>query len=209
MVSKKILSLILLLSLSGCAFGTSKLKVDFPNDLQMVSDIQNQVSETSTFQPAPDINIKAKWIGNAYPVSTSKSIFGMTNRYVIPYTKLTSLIQLEIDNNSDKFVEFTIKDIKLKSDQSKDELSPLTIDFFKSRWPTFAVKTQEMLIDQSIAIGDVIRTIATDRLIEPKSDYKGYLAFSRLPESTQNIEISGVLKVDNKDSNILIRFRKK
>ncbi len=203
--------IVLVTFLNGCAFGTSQLKVVYPDDLQMISETQKDKSNLSEniIEIESGVTISAKWIGNGYSQPTAKSIFGLTNRYVIPYTRLTSLIDLKIENNSDKYVDLSIKNIKLKVSQNNDELLPLDIDFFKSRWPTFAVKSQEMLIDQSVAIGDIIRTIARDKIIEPKSSYHGYLAFKKLNPSTESIELMGLIKVDNKEENIVLKFKKK
>jgi hypothetical protein len=196
---------------NGCAFGVSKLKVDYPDNLALVSEKpqDNSHPEKITLEVEPGVKVSAEWMGNAYPVATARSIIGLTNRYVLPYTRLTSLFKMEIDNNSAKAIDFKTKNLKLSAPEAKYDANPLTIDFFMNRWPTFAVKSQEMLIDQSTAIGEIIRTILRDRVIEPNSSYQGILAFNRVPSTVQMADLSGTLTIDNKESNISFKFKKK
>jgi hypothetical protein len=195
------------LLLNSCAFGVSSLKVNYPTEQNLVSSAPGS-SKAFTAELEPGLSVTAEWVGNAYPVVTSKSIIGLSNRYVIPYTKLTSLVNFKIVNKTNKFIDFKINNIKLKTLPDNLEFQPLTMDFFKNRWPSFAVKSQEMLIDQSTAIGEVIRTLLRDRMVEPDSVYSGYLAFSRIPAEVMKVSLTGILKIDNKESNITFDFKK-
>ncbi len=204
---KKLVILFTTIFINSCAFGVSSIKANYPSEQNLVNAIKTN-SKVFNIELEPGINISAEWVGNAYPVSTAKSILGMTNRFVIPYTKLTSLVNLKIVNKTNKFIDFKINNLKLKALPDNVENAPLTIDFFKSRWPTFAVKSQEMLIDQSTAIGEVIRTLLRDRIIEPESTYEGFLAFTRIPARAKSVSLYGSLKVDNKENNITFNFKK-
>jgi hypothetical protein len=54
---------------------------------------------------------------------------------------------------------------------------PLELAFFKERWPTVAVRSEAMMLDQAMAIGHVIRTLWGDRTVEPGETVTGVLPF--------------------------------
>jgi hypothetical protein len=211
MNSRIIVVLLTGLFINNCAIGVSKLKVDYPDALSLVGENPQDIAkpEKITVEVEPGVKVTAEWLGNAYPIATSTSIIGLTNRFVIPYTRLTSLIRMEIINDSAEPIDFKTKNLSLSASPVKYDSSPLTVDYFMNRWPTFAVKSQEMLIDQSTAMGEVIRTILRDRVIEPKSSYQGIIAFSRVPASIQTAALTGTLTINNKVNDLTFKFKKK
>lgn len=154
------------------------------------------------------VSVSLEWVGNAYPLETSKTMVGSVSRFVIPYTRKTSLLKLKIENTTNDYVELGINDISLIDNIEKKETKPLTVDYFKTLWPTFAVKNQDMLIDQSFAIGEVIRTIVRDKSVIPNSTYSGYLAFPRLSQNVDKLAVKMKLKVDNQDKELIFEYAK-
>ena len=202
---KKIFLLLSLISISSCAIGASELKVTYPDSQEFLVE-KTQVNEVST-SIDKDINLSIKWVGNGYPIATAKGVTGLKSRFVIPYTRLTSLVNIKIVNNSDKYIDLNADDITLNYTDNK--VKPLNIDFFKTRWPSFSVKTQEMLIDRSIAIGEVVRTIVRSEKIAPKTTYQGYLPFLKVPQSAKELELLTSFKVDNQIKDANFRFIRK
>ncbi len=204
-MKNKLYVLLSLTFLDSCSVGVSELKVDYP-DKQNFSVQNSQVNEI-TKEIDKDISISIKWVGNGYPITTALGITGLKNRYVIPYTRLTSLVNIKINNKSDKNLELNTQNINLVVNET--QIKPLDIEYFKTRWPSFSVKTQEMLIDRSVAIGEVIRTIVRDDKITPKSSYQAYIPFLKVPENVKEIKILTEFKIDNEIKNLDFRFIRK
>lgn len=206
---RKISVLVLGVFISSCAIGTSEIKTNYTDKQNFYVEKTN--TKTALKELDKDISVSVEWIGNAYPMSTAKGVTGLTNRFVIPYTRITSLLNFKISNNSDKFIDFSNNEVYLSFDNNKMEskLQPLSLDYFKNRWPSFSVKTQEMLIDRSVAIGEVIRTILRDKKIEPKTEYQGYIAFTKIPENVKELNLSTSIKVGTEIKNIDFRFVRK
>lgn len=209
-MKKNIIAIILAGLTTSCNIGVSELKVTYPDNQNFYIekiDTKVQDSKISTKEVDKDINVIAEWVGNGYPIATGKGVTGLTNRFVIPYTRLTSLVNLKIVNNSDKYIDFNNNDITLTVSDTQSK--PLNVDFFKNRWPSFSVKSQEMLIDRSVAIGEIIRTIIRDEKIPPKTTHQGYMAFLKVPDNAKSLNLSTTLKVDNEIKNIDFRFIRK
>lgn len=204
-MNKIVFTLLAVVFTSSCALGTSELKVDYPDKQNLIAEQQSD--STMTKDLAKDISVTAKWIGNGYPIATAKGITGLNNRFVIPYTRLTSLVNLKIVNNSDKFIDFNNNELSLNIAENK--FKPLDIEFFKNRWPSYSVKTQEMLIDRSVAMGEVIRTILRDEKIAPKTTHQGYVAFLKIPDNAKEVNLVTSVKIDNEIKNIDFRFTRK
>jgi hypothetical protein len=188
-------------------FSTSCISNYFKIDPKFSDNIILSSSETNK-KLLPNLDINLDWQGNAYPLETSKNLVGMPTRFVIPYTRNTILFKLNISNNSENYIKIDPSKIYLKTEGLDSPVNPLTIDYFKKKWPSFAVKNQEMLIDQSIAIGEVIRTIVRNDTILPNSTRDFYIPFNKIPNmDTANIEI--ILKVNNEDKELSFEFKKK
>lgn len=203
----KILTLSLVLFSTACIKNTN-LAPDFPDNQNF--RVKNNTKEKNITQKINGygIFVSLEWVGNAYPLETAKTMVGSVSRFVIPYTRKTSLLKLKIENNTRDYVGFEINDVSLVELLTKKEITPLRIDYFKALWPTFAVKSQEMLIDQSFAIGDVIRTIVRDKSVIPNSTYSGYLAFPRLAKNVDNLAIKMKLKVDGQYKELIFEYEK-
>lgn len=206
---KKIFIALLSSFISSCAIGASEIKTNYTDKQNFF--VEKTDTKTASRELDKDISVSTEWIGNAYPLATAKGVTGLTNRFVIPYTRITSLINFKISNNSDKFIDFSNNQVYLiyADNKSENKLQPLSLDYFKDRWPSFSVKTQEMLIDRSIAIGEIIRTILRDKKIEPKTEYQGYIAFSKVPENVKELNLSTSIKVGTEIKNIDFRFVRK
>jgi len=208
MFKNLVLVFVTLFFVSGCVFGVSKLNVEYPYE-ENFFDKEKTDSKIIIQKPKENIEIIAEWVGNAKPLETSKNALGLIDRYVIPYTRTTSIINLKIINNSTKYLDIKTDNIKLKIIPDEKILSPLDLDYFKNKWPTSAVATSEMLIDQSIAIGEIIRTIFKNRVIEPNSSYEGYLAFTKIPQNSKEVELGATIKIENEEIYVVFKFVKK
>jgi hypothetical protein len=202
---KKLFVVFLSSFITSCSMGTYEIKVDYSNKQNFY--IEKTDSKSLIKEVNSDISVTAEWIGNAYPMVTSKGVTGLNNRFVIPYTRLTSLVHLKISNNSDKYIDFNNNDVYLSFLDNK--VKPLDLEFFKGRWPSFSVKTQEMLVDRSVAIGEVIRTILRDEKISPKSIHQGYIPFLKIPDDIKELNLSTIIKIDGDSKNIDFRFIRK
>lgn len=203
----KILVVSSLVGLSSCV-QKSKLEPSFI-DKQDFS-VKNNPKEKNDTKKIKNygVSVSLEWVGNAYPLETSKTMVGSVSRFVIPYTRKTSLLKLKIENTTNDYVDVELKDISLVDNVEKKEIKPLTVDYFKTLWPTFAVKNQDMLIDQSFAIGEVIRTIVRDKSVIPNSTYSGYLAFPRLSQNVDKLAVKMKLKVDNQGKELIFEYVK-
>lgn len=203
----KIMLISSLVGLSSCV-QKSKLEPSFI-DKQDFS-VKNNPKEKNYTKKIKNygVSVSLEWVGNAYPLETSKTMVGSVSRFVIPYTRKTSLLKLKIENTTNDYVDVELKDISLIDNVEKKETKPLTVDYFKTLWPTFAVKNQDMLIDQSFAIGEVIRTIVRDKSVIPNSTYSGYLAFPRLSQNVDNLAVKIKLNVDNQAKELIFEYEK-
>lgn len=196
-----------LLVFSACS-KNSKLEPDFPDRQDFTAKENNKEKTVKKKVEDCDAFISLDWVGNAYPLETSKTMVGTVSRFVIPYTRKTSLLKMTIENKSNSYVEIEMNQIRLIDNIEKKDINPLSVNYFKTLWPTFAVKSQDMLIDQSFAIGDVIRTIARDKSIMPKSTYSGYLAFPRLSKNVENLAIKMRVKAGKQYSELIFEYTK-
>ena len=201
--------LVSLLFLNSCFLGVYKIEANFPDNLKFVNKNLADSEKITIEDKENNLVVELSWMGNSYPLETSKSMVGLTNRFVVPYTRSTSLLKVKIINSSKNLIELNKDKIVLKADKPNLELKPLGIDFFKKKWPTFAVKTQEHMIDQSVAIGDVIRTIVRDTEILPDSTYEAYIPFKKLEKEVEVFDILFTLKINNQDKNLVFNFKKK
>lgn len=193
--------LFLSLSLSSCFSNYFKVDPKFTDNTILISN-------ESTKKIFSNIEVNLDWQGNAYPIETSKNLAGIPTRFVIPYTRNTTLFKLKILNNSDNYIKIDPDKIILKTSHSNNEFKPLSIDFFKKKWPSFAVKTQEMLIDQSVAIGEIIRTIVKDASIMPHSTINYYIPFKKI-DGLKDATIKMIIFVDNQEKELTFEFKKK
>ena len=201
--------LVVFLFLNSCFLGVYKIEANFPDNIKFVNKNLPDSEKITIEDKDNNLVVELSWVGNSYPIETSKSIVGLTNRFVLPYTRSTSLLKLKISNNSKNLIELTKEKIKLKRMTDSVEVTPLGIDFFKKKWPTFAVKTQENMIDQSVAIGEIIRTIIRDTEILPDSSYEAYIPFKKLGKEVEAIDITFALKINNQEKNLVFNFKKK
>ncbi|GIW22875.1 MAG: hypothetical protein KatS3mg068_1882 [Candidatus Sericytochromatia bacterium] len=188
---RKIILLVISLFISSCSLGISKIKED--NQIEYISNC------------SLDNIIKISLIGNAKPFVTSKNIIGRINRFVVPYTRNTTLINIEIDNNSDN--DFIFEPIRFLIKIDNNEINYLTLDYFKKKWPTSIVLTTEQLIDQSIAIGEVIRTIVKKKLINKKEKFSFIIPFEKI--SVNKFLFIGEFKINQETKIINCEFIKK
>ncbi|MEZ0369725.1 MAG: hypothetical protein ACAI44_11625, partial [Candidatus Sericytochromatia bacterium] len=124
------------------------------------------------------------------PLATAKTLWGSTLRYVIPYTRHTELYELKVSNTSKQVLWVDPGAVSLQ--QNGQNLSPLGMDFFERAWPAGAVASEAQMIDRSLAISEVIRTLFVKRPLEPGESYTAILPFLRKDEQPPNsLKIAG------------------
>jgi hypothetical protein len=132
--------------------------------------------ETAT-ATAGRLQIAARWIGPARPLVTGFDLIGRVSRFVVPYTRQTWLVELSIHNDGLMPQRIRATDWELVAEPGRMRRLPLELAYFKERWPTVAVRSEAMMLDQAMAIGHVIRTLWGDRTIEPGETVTGILPF--------------------------------
>lgn len=136
-----------------------------------------------------DLEFELHWIGAPTSVSTDKNALGMTTRFVIPYTRKTSIFKLKINNKSSQIARISPEDITLTMKPSMQTIKPLQLNYFKNQWPTHAVQTDQMVIDQSLAISRVIQTITNRRMIPPNKSVEHLIPFRKLSSTVESVKL--------------------
>jgi len=195
--------------INGCVLGVSKLDVEYPYKDNFYNKDKTDSKIISQTLKDNNVEIIAEWVGNAKPLETSKNALGLIDRYVIPYTRSTSVVNLKIINKSVKYLNLKTENINLKVFPENKVLYPLDLNYFKNKWPSSTIVTSDMLIDQSLAISEVIRTIFKNRIIEPNDTYEGYLAFPKISEDSKELELTTKINVENDEFYLTFKFIKK
>jgi hypothetical protein len=151
--------------------------------------------ETATAKVGP-LTVAARWIGPARPLITGYDLIGRVNRFVVPYTRQTWLVEVSVRNDGQMPQRMRATDWELVAEPGHLRRMPLDLDYFKERWPTMAVRTEAMMLDQAMAIGHVIRTIWGDRTIEPGETVTGVLPFLAGPEAPQQARLTWLAAPD-------------
>lgn len=179
----RLLSVTACLGLAGCfSLGTPALP-ESPLNWQYRSTAPISTQELQiTEQTIQSLHLKVQYLGEAKPLATGYSVLGLITRYVVPYTHQTLLFQLDLENKGNQPIQVQPMHIQLETSPETDPQKPLPLEYFKQTWPTQAVRTPEMLVDQSVAIGEVIRTLFTGQVLLPGRPLRGIVAFTK-PES--------------------------
>lgn len=157
-------------------------------EYQAVTPLSPQEPQTTEIKSAP-VRIKVHYMGEAKPVATGYSAIGLITRYVVPYTHQTLLFQISLENQGQQPVQLQPIHIQLETTADATPLKPLPLAYFKQAWPTQAVRTPEMLVDQSIAVGEVIRTLFTGQTVLPGRTVSGTLAFLKPEIEPQTLKL--------------------
>ena len=182
--------IVISLGLSSCfnLLGTDKLAYSNPISFFASSSKtprDRQIAEINR----SDIKISIRWVGNAPPLTTSRNALGRINRYVIPYTRETMLFQLTLENHSPSTLTLAPANIQLKTLPAQQKYSLLNLDYFKTQWPLEAVRTEEMVIDRSMAMGEVLRTLFTGQTLLPGRKRTSILAFPKWEEGVTQCQL--------------------
>ncbi|PKL74998.1 MAG: hypothetical protein CVV27_17620 [Candidatus Melainabacteria bacterium HGW-Melainabacteria-1] len=173
-----------LLALSGClSLGANRLP-DEPSARQLQA-CQNQALRLESAQTLWQV----RFLGPADPLATAKTPWGSTLRYVIPYTRHTELFELSVSNRSEQVLWVDPTGIALQA--GEHQLMPLDQSFFERAWPAGAVADETQLIDRSLALAQVIRTLFVRRPLHPGETYTATLPFLRQDEVPTSLKISG------------------
>jgi hypothetical protein len=121
-----------------------------------------------------DLNIVFK--GFASPLASAQNILGRTVRYVVPYTRQTLLFELSAENKQDQILKIQPEKIALQLSDTQ-RLQPLSLSYFKKRWPAGAVNSSDALLDRAAALGEVTRTLFTAYPVLPQAKQMGVLPF--------------------------------
>lgn len=131
-----------------------------------------------------------KYLGPAQALSTAKAPWGSTLRYVIPYTRHTALFELSVTNRSQDVLWVDPAAIVLERANQQAPSSALALNFFKRAWPSGAVDSESELIDSSLAISEVERTLFVRRPLQPGESYTGIVPFVRFDDPPQTLRIT-------------------
>ncbi|MBC7541563.1 MAG: hypothetical protein H7338_02410, partial [Candidatus Sericytochromatia bacterium] len=134
--------------------------------------------------------VKARWIGPARPLVTGYDLLNRVSRFVVPYTRQTWLVALTVTNVGELPIRMRATDWQLTIKPGDVQRVPLDVPFFKERWPTEAVRSEAMMLDQAMAIGHVIRTLWGDRVIEPSETATGILPFLSTAEAPTRVHLT-------------------
>lgn len=190
---KRLIALLPLLVLpSACLnLGTDRLRPE-PAAYQLQACSKDEPLERSS----QDIGWELKYLGPSAPLATARAPWGAALRYVVPYTLNTSLYELKITNRSKQVLWVDPAKISLQLDGQP--VSPLGMEFFASAWPSGAVTSDAEMIDRSMAISEVTRTLFVKRPLEPGESYTGVLPFLRSTSNPDKLKITGFERGDAK-----------
>jgi len=181
-------SSLLILGLSLCSFSSClSLGLDKLPETQQTWSVQACTGQTLS-QTQSDLHWNLKYLGSSEALPTAHNLFGRITRYVYPFTEFTSLFELSIENQSRETLWLNPQNISLK--HSDHQSTPLELHFFERAWPVGAVTNQAELIDRSMAIAKVYRTLLNERPVLPGETYTGIVAFHKFKTPPQAFEIT-------------------
>lgn len=201
-----LLALTLLSSLSGClSLGAGKIETEPARfELQACSDADPLKRDSQ------DTAWQLKYLGPAQPLSTAKAPWGSTLRYVIPYTRHTALFELSVTNRSQQVLWVDPATIMLERAGGQNKSGPLGLSFFERAWPAGAVESQNELIDRSLALSEVVRTLFVRRPLQPGESYTGILPFIRFEDQPQTLRVQSWQRGEDAiDAEFCLNWREK
>ena len=140
---------------------------------------QYQLKNCSADEPLNPKQNNIQWhlsyLGPDKALSTAKNIWGAHTRYVVPYSRQTDLYELSVHNQGLETLWLDLSGIELSGTQFSQK--PLDMNFFKRLWPSGAVQNQNELIDRSLALAEIMRTLFVSGSLPSQSKYVGILAF--------------------------------
>lgn len=177
-------ALVLLAStLSGClSLGTDRVRPETAAD-----KLQACSAEQALHQQTGDVDWELSYLGPAGPLTTARAPWGTILRYVVPYTRHTALYRLKVTNHSQQVIWVDPAHIRLQL--ANQAVQPLDLSFFEGAWPSSAVSDDDTMIDRSLAISEVTRTLFMRRPLEPGESYTGLLPFLRDQAKGQSLTV--------------------
>ena len=189
---KRILALLPLALLTGCLnLGTDRVRPE-PAAYQLQACSKQEPLARSSQDTAWELH----YLGPSAPLATARAPWGAILRYVVPYTLNTSLYELKVTNHSKQVLWVDPASISLEL--GGKAVKPLEMDFFASAWPTGAVTSDAEMIDRSMAISEVTRTLFIRRPLEPGESYTGVLPFLKADAMPESLKIKGFQRGQDK-----------
>lgn len=174
--------LICSLSLSSC-LGSNRLPEE-----PAARKLQACGADQPLERKAAGASWQLRYLGPAAPLATAKAPWGSTLRYVIPYTRHTELYELSVTNGSQQVLWVDTAGLALTG---SEDAKPLGLDFFERAWPAGAIRSEAELIDRSMALGEVVRTLFVRRPLQPGESYTGILPFRRSETAPTGLKLEG------------------
>lgn len=183
-LSRLLLSALGLMLLSSClSLGSNRIEKETPRQQLTACSAELPLKQT-----AGEISWQLRYLGPAQPLATAKAPWGASLRYVIPYTRHTELYELTVQNVSKEPLWLDPESISLRS--AGQTRRPLTLTFFERAWPAGAVRSDSELIDRSLALAEVTRTLFVKRPLYAQESYSAILPFLRSETQPEKLEIS-------------------
>lgn len=173
----------------GCAPVRAQLEAEFDRETVTLAPRAPLASDGWAVASIDGLTVEARWIGKARPLVTAYDSLGRVSRYVVPYTRRTWLVELRVTNRGPAPVVIKAEDWQLTAEPGALRRRPLALDYFKAHWPTEAVRSEAMMLDQSLAIGQIIRTLWGERAIAPGEEVTGILPFLNGPGAPTKVRL--------------------
>lgn len=180
---------LVVVSSTGCAPARAQLEAQFDQEPIRLVPRAPVASDGWAVAKTDELTVEARWIGKAPPLVTAYDPLGRVSRYVVPYTRGTWLVELRVTNRGTAPVVIQAADWQLTANPGAVRRRPLTLEYFKAQWPTEAVRSEAMMLDQSLAIGQIIRTLWDERAIAPGEEVTGILPFLTGPEPPKSMRL--------------------
>lgn len=172
----------LLSGLQGCY----RLGLDAVPDAVFDGQIQACTLEGFT-QESDGLRWQLDAMASSPALVTERNLWGRVTRYVLPFTDQTLLFELDVENTSSQILWLDPAQIQLLYADRIE--TALDVTFFERVWPVLAVEHAADMLDRSLAMAEVYRSLLRPRSLLPGERYRGRLAFRRLPMPAHGLRI--------------------
>lgn len=130
---------------------------------------------------------RLNYLGPSKALSTAKTAWNSHLRYVYPFTRHTQLFELTLNNTSRKTLWVEPEQVVLQFSEGLQK--PLGLTFFEQAWPSGAVRSENELLDRSLAISEIYARLLTARPVLPGESVSGVLAFRSFDQAPREFRL--------------------